>query len=65
MVFDNMLLYDALTVPGFVLMVVLAILTMRTVVKRDRAMLLGKGGEAQAQRLAYENAWRNSRLTGA
>lgn len=65
MVFDNLRLYEALTVPGFVLMVVLAILTMRTVVKRDRAMLFGKSGEAQAQRLTYENTWRNNRLTGA
>jgi len=65
MVFDNMRLYEALTAPGLVLMMVLAILTMRTVVKRDRAMLFGKSSEAQDQRLAYENAWRNNRLTGA
>jgi hypothetical protein len=64
MVFDNMRLYEALTVPGFLLMVVLAILTMRTVVKRDRAMLFGKGNE-ESRRLSYENTWRNNRLTGA
>lgn len=65
MVFEITRLVEVLTVPSLVMMVVLAMLTMRAIIKRDQAMMFGKAAEAEARRLSYERTWRNNRLTSA
>lgn len=56
-------LVETLILPSLVLMAILAVLTMRAVVRRDRAMVFGKAKMAQDRRLSYERTWRNHRLT--
>lgn len=52
-------LLQVLSAPAVVVLVVLAVLTMRAVRLRDRAMLFGKGDrESQTRRSAYEQRWR-------
>lgn len=65
MVFEITRLVEVLTVPSLVMMVILAMLTLRAIVKRDQAMMFGKTAEAEARRLSYERTWRNNRLTSA
>lgn len=58
--FNNRLL-EVLTVPALIALVLLAVLTMRAVILRDRAMMFGDTDEAEARRRAYEQRWRNNR----
>lgn len=59
-IFDNIRLLELLSVPSLVLLVLLAILTMRSVIMRDRAMTFGKTAEAEARRVRYEQRWRST-----
>lgn len=69
MTYEITRLVEALTVPSLMVMVLLAFLTMRAIVKRDQAMMFGKGQalakESEARRRSYEQTWRNNRLTRA
>lgn len=53
-------LLQLLAAPAMAVLVVLTVLTMRSVLLRDRAMLFGRGGgEARLRRAAYEQRWRS------
>lgn len=41
---------------------VIAALTLRAIIERDRAMTVGKG--AEVRRAAYEQRWRSGSMTG-
>lgn len=61
----NSTLYEILAVPAAV-SVVLAILTMRSISLRDRAMTVGRAElEAEAKRSAYERRWRSGGMRNA
>lgn len=48
------------------LVIVLAILTMRSVALRDRAMMIGRsGGEEDLRRARYEQRWRGGGMRSA
>lgn len=52
-------LLQVLSAPAAVVLVVLAVLTMRAVLMRERAMLFGRGDrELHMRRAAYEQRWR-------
>lgn len=45
------------------LFVVIAVLTVRSIVERERAMTIGK--DTESRRESYEQRWRSGHLTGA
>ncbi|MCB1263474.1 MAG: hypothetical protein KDB56_02570 [Mycobacterium sp.] len=66
-IFDfNNPLYEFLAGPVVAVLVILAVLTMRSISQRDRAMTFGKAGaDAEIRRLAYERQWRNGGMPSA
>lgn len=59
-------LYDALAAPVLAVLVILAVLTMRSISQRDRAMTFGRADtDAETRRLAYEQRWRNGGMHSA
>ena len=61
------LAFDALAMAAVaLLLVMLAVLTMRAVALRDRAMMVGRAGKQEdARRAAYEQRWRNGGMRSA
>jgi hypothetical protein len=59
--------FDTLAVAAVALLVViLAVLTMRAVALRDRAMMVSRAGQQEdARRAAYEQRWRNGGMRSA
>ncbi len=59
-------LYEALAAPVLAVLVILAVLTMRSISQRDRAMTFGRADtDAETRRLAYEQRWRNGGMHSA
>ena len=53
-------LFDAAAFGSIAVLLVLAVLTIRSVVQRDRAITFGKAkADEEARRAAYEARWRN------
>jgi hypothetical protein len=50
---------QAMSVPAVVVLVVLAALTLRSVIRGERAMTIGRPGDDESARSAYENRWRS------
>lgn len=55
----NTSILEFLAVPSLMVLVLLVVLTMRSIVLRDRAMTFGKTREPEAHRAAYERRWRD------
>lgn len=59
-------LYDLFAASGAVVLVLLAVLTMRSVSQRDRAMMFGKTHpDVDTKRSSYEQRWRNGGMRSA
>ncbi|MCB1286335.1 MAG: hypothetical protein KDB47_01215 [Mycobacterium sp.] len=59
-------LYDALAAPVMAVLVILAVLTMRSISQRDRAMTFGRANaDAETRRRTYEQRWRNGGMRSA
>lgn len=66
-IFDfNNPLYEFLAGPVVAVLVILAVLTMRSISQRDRAMTFGRANaDAETRRRTYEQRWRNGGMRSA